>query len=209
MYQLPHFTEQDRNKIIGFIRENPFATIVGCEGYESVATQVPLLIDDNDEELVIRGHIMRDTDHYEAFANNRNVLLLFTGPSCYVSSSWYSERGHGSTWNYMTVHARGVMQFLKEEETIDLLSELTEKYERREVNPVLLKDMSGEYIHSLAKHIAGFNIRISALYPIFKLSQNKDDQSYINIVKQLETKTDYNSREIARQMKSSRKHLFD
>ena len=36
--------------------------------------------------------MMKNTDHHKAFAQNENVLVIFTGPHCYVSASWYVKK---------------------------------------------------------------------------------------------------------------------
>jgi transcriptional regulator len=204
MYQMPYFTETDQKEVLHFMQNHPFATLIGnCDGI-SVATQVPVMVAEKDGEIIIRGHIMRHTDHYLAFEKNPEALVLFTGAHCYVSASWYSERGHGSTWNYMTVHARGKMEILGETETISILRELTHMYEDEQERPELLEDMRPEYVHAMAKAVAGFEIIVRSLYPIFKLSQNKDDESYGNIVKRLDAMGDANAPEIAEEMKKRR-----
>lgn len=39
-------------------------------------------------------------------------LVIFTGPHCYVSASWYVTKNVASTWNYMDVHAKGKINLL-------------------------------------------------------------------------------------------------
>ena len=53
---------------------------------------------------------MNETDHYKTFLKNENVLVIFNGPHCYVSASWYVKKNIASTWNYMTVHAKGKLK---------------------------------------------------------------------------------------------------
>ena len=42
----------------------------------------------------------RANPQYEAFRRDPLFLAIFTGPSGYVSSSWYRERNSAPTWNY-------------------------------------------------------------------------------------------------------------
>jgi transcriptional regulator len=208
MYKLPHFTEQDSKLVLEFIHQHPFATLIGNHDSISVATQIPLLISAENDILSARGHIMRGTDHYKAFTQNPQALVLFQGPQCYVSASWYQERGHGSTWNYMTVHARGIVNFLDDAGTIQILTELTNKYEQDKENPETLDKMTPDYISSNVKAIAGFEIVFTEVHPIFKLSQNRDDVSYRNIIQQLQKSGKYEDAAVAQEMIKRRPHLY-
>lgn len=209
MYKMPEFTEKDTEAVLGFLKAHPFVTLIGNNAGTSVATQVPVLITETGGKITIRGHIMRKTDHHLAFENNPEALILFIGPQCYVSSSWYAERNIGSTWNYMTVHVRGSMQFLDEAGTTDIITELTKKYESGQKNPQLVKDMPAEYIGSMVKGIVGFEIEARSIYPLFKISQNRSDASYKNIVDQLLATTQHDEKEIAREMIVRRPDLFE
>lgn len=206
MYKMPEFTEHNQQAVIDFIYKHPFVVLTGCHNNTPVATQVPVLIHEQDGKIILRGHIMRKTDHHLAFEVNPQVLVLFTGPQCYVSASWYSQRNIGSTWNYMTVHARGTMQYKDEAHCLQLLTDLTHKYEDTQQQPELLEYMSMEnYVKPMMKAIVSFEIQLDSILPIFKLSQNRDDDSHARIVHELRARGDYNSVEIANEMIKRRK----
>lgn len=205
MYKMSYFTEANRDAVISFMKEHPFVTLIGSNENIPVATQIPVLLHEEDGEIILRGHIMRKTDHHIAFTQNPEALVLFQGAHCYVSASWYTERGHGSTWNYMTVHARGEIRFMDDAFTLQLLKDLTHTYEDSQKRPELVEHMSEEqYVLPALKAIAGFEIRISSLYPIFKLSQNRDAESRQNIIRELHERGDHNSMEIAREIEQRR-----
>jgi len=98
MYNFSYFKEKDKLRILNFIEENPFAVLTGSflSGHQ-VATPLPVLIEERNGTLYLKGHIMRNTDHQKAFVENHHALLLFTGPSCYVSASWYGNPQIGFT----------------------------------------------------------------------------------------------------------------
>jgi transcriptional regulator len=207
MYKMPHFTEPDRDKVLAFMRAHSFVTLIANDGHRSEATQVPVLFDERDGRLMLSAHIMRKTGHYIAIEQNPEVLVLFTGPHCYVSSSWYTE-AMGATWNYQTVHVRGRVTFTDEAGTINIINRLTEKYERVQEQPLLMPDLPAGYVDAHVKAIAGLEIEVTDIYPIFKLSQNRDDESYKNIVAQLLKTSDPQAHQIAEEMKQGRPHLF-
>lgn len=187
MYNLPYFKAADREELIHFMHQHPFATLTGCfNNGRPVATQIPILLEVRDEELYLLGHIMKNTDHHRAFMENPQALVLFTGPHTYVSASWYSQPGIASTWNYMSVHGHGVLKFLPEEKLVELMRTLTLHFENYDhTSPTLYDHLPEEFINKMMPSIVGFEIKIDELKNVFKLSQNRDEKSYRNIIKQL------------------------
>lgn len=186
MYSLPHFKASNHNEIIEFMQEHSFATITGVEVNQfPVATQLPFLIKEREGNLYLQAHIMRNTNHHKAFEHNANVLVMFTSPHCYVSASWYTEKQQASTWNYMAVHASGTLQFLNDEALYNMLQELTNKYEPTNVSPASFEQLPKEYVERLSKAIIAFEVKVTSLEHVFKLSQNKDAETYQKIIEQL------------------------
>src|SRR3954471_8835777 len=125
MYSFPYFKEKDKQTILEFVEANPFAFMTGSYlSGAQVATQVPILFEERKGELFLQGHIMRNTDHHKAFVENSNALVVFTGPSTYVSATWYSTPQIGSTWNYMSVHIAGEVAFMSNEELVAFMRKL-------------------------------------------------------------------------------------
>ncbi|MFN4315783.1 MAG: FMN-binding negative transcriptional regulator [Chitinophagaceae bacterium] len=186
MYKLPYFQEQDAATIKEFIKDHPFVCLTGVDQEQRpVATQVPVLPEWKEDELFLYGHMMRQTDHHKAFSQNPHALALFTGAHCYVSASWYSNPAQGSTWNYMTVHARGKIRFLEESELREILRKTTAHFEGNPRSGANYEDLSEAYISKLVPAIAGFEMKVTRLDNVFKLSQNRDEASYKNIIRQL------------------------
>lgn len=187
MYSLPYFKEREIGVVKEFMKQHPFITLCGSDAAGNpVATHVPVLLREINEQLFLRGHIMRKTDHHLAFTENPNVLAVFTGPHTYVSASWYSNPQQGSTWNYMTVHARGAIQFLDEPALLNLLKDLTAHFENNDESPALYDKLPAEYISQMSKAIVAFEIEVKEMDNVFKLSQNRDEASYHTIIKKLE-----------------------
>jgi transcriptional regulator len=201
MYKFSHYTEQDKEKVIAFMKANPFAMITGTGEKYPVATQVPLEIKVEGDKIFLVGHIMRKTDHQLAFEKNNNVLVLFTGPHCFVSASWYTNPSVGSTWNYITVHAKGNMRFMNEKETRDAVKAVSDKFEGTQTDGAF-DQLPQEYIDHMMKAIVGFTIEVESLDNIFKLSQNRDEASQKNIIEQLRKRGDDNSVMIAEEMEN-------
>lgn len=199
MYKFPYYTEQDEQKVIAFMKENAFALITGMGEKYPVATQIPLAIKIKEDKIFLEGHMMRKTDHHLAFEKNNNVLVLFTGPHCFVSASWYTDPHMGSTWNYMTVHAKGKIIFTGEEGTRNAVKALSDKYAGTSSQSAF-DNLPKEYIDHMVKAIVGFSIEVEEFDNVFKLSQNRDEASQRNIIEQLRKRGDANSAEIADEM---------
>jgi transcriptional regulator len=201
MYKFSHYTEQDQQKVIDFMKENAFALITGMGENYPVATQIPLAIKIKEDKIFLEGHIMKKTDHHVAFEKNNNVLVLFTGPHCFVNANWYSDPGVGSTWNYMTVHAKGKISFFDEEGTRNAVKALSDKYAGAS-SQASFDNLPKDYIDHMVKAIVGFSIEIEELNNVFKLSQNRDEASQKNIIEQLRKRGDTNSAAIANEMEN-------
>lgn len=208
MYNLPYFKEQDAGKVLDFVRQHPFAFLCGCDAANKpVATQIPVFIDERNGRLFLSGHIMKNTDHHKAFLSNPDVLAVFTGAHSYVSASWYSDKKQASTWNYISVQARGTLKFLDDAALMEVLKRTTNHFENNPHSGSNFEDLSQEYIQRLVKAIVAFEIEVNQMENVFKLSQNRDEPSFHNIIDQLENK-DAGSRQVAAEMKKRISELF-
>ena len=199
MYNISYFTEPDRELIIAFMKDYSFAMVTGIGENYPVATQLPLEIEEKDGRVFLKGHLMRKTDHHLAFEKNNNVLVLFTGPHCYVSAGWYNNPNTASTWNYMTVHARGKIIFTGEKGTYEAVKSVTNKYEGTETKAAF-NNMPQEYVKPLLKAIVGFCIEIETIENVFKLSQNKTREEKENIIKHLINRNEKDDMMIAKEI---------
>ena len=187
MYNISYFREEDQQIILQFLNDHPFAFLTGSDSTGNpVATQVPMLLEHQGDDLILQGHIMRNTDHHKAFVHNSKVLAVFTGPNTYVSSRWYSKPGIASTWNYMSVHARGTVRFMSESELIEFMRKFTLRFEGgNQDSPAIYDNLPDEFNTSMIPMITGFEIKVEEIDNVFKLSQNREKESYYTIIKQL------------------------
>jgi transcriptional regulator len=199
MYKLPYYTETDIATITSFIKENPFAIIAGLGDDYPVASHIPIALEEKDGKIFLHGHIMKKTDHHLAFEKNNNVLVIFTGPHCYISAGWYTNTLTASTWNYMTVHAKGKLFFTDDAGTVEAIKAVTERFEGTNTAASFDK-LSDEYINTMVKAIIGFTIEVEDMDAVFKLSQNRDAASKQNIIAQLKKRGDDNAAAIANEM---------
>lgn len=210
MYNLPSFKEPDASEIRSFMEAHPFILICGVDphGHPS-ATQVPVLIEEREGKLFLTGHISKGTDHIKAFqANPDKVLALFTSPHTYVSATWYTNPHMGSTWNYMTVQAHGRIQFGDREELVRVMKKLTLHYEGgNTASSTFFDNLPQEYIDKMLNGIMPFSIEVKRLEHVFKLSQNRDEESFQLIIDRLD-QGDPGAQFIAREMRKRKSKLY-
>lgn len=209
MYSFSYFKEKDQQLILEFLDKYPFAFLSGCNLLGSpVATQIPVLFEERNGELFLQGHIMRNTDHHKALVENPNALIVFTGPNTYVSASWYSNSNIGSTWNYMSVHISGQLKFMSSDELIQFMRKFTLKFEKgNKASQTIYDNLPENYLGKMLPAIAGFEMKATKIDNVFKLSQNRDEKSYLNIISKLEEQGG-NSAWIAEEMKKRKSELF-
>jgi len=202
MYNIPYFKADSQDSVIKLMEEFPFAVLMGVDkDLKPVATQVPLSVEQREEGLFLKGHIMRNTSHHVAFELNSNVMALFHGPHAYISAEWYENKEQASTWNYLSVQASGVITFLGENELVEILRSTTNRFEKKG-SPSSFESLPEAYVSKHLKAIIGFEIQVTSLNHTFKLSQNKDEETFNAILTNLDQGDDQ-SRAIAFQM---RKH---
>jgi transcriptional regulator len=209
MYNLPYHKENDPEIIRDFIRKYPFAFLSGCDAENKpIATQIPVFIEEQDGKQFLRGHIMKDTDHHRAFLHNENVLVVFTGHHTYVSGTWYSNPHIPSTWNYMSVHIKGIVRFLDNDALENILRKTSLHFENNEPNSTTVFDNVPAELKKRIMHlIVPFEIEVLEIDTVFKLSQDRDAQSYRNIIEKLKQQGE-SGQVIAAEMEKRADRLF-
>lgn len=209
MYNLSYHKEKDNHVIKEFLEKYPFAFLTGCDSENRpIATQVPVFIEEKNGKEFLRGHVMKNTDHHKAFANNPNVLAVFTGKHTYVSGSWYSNPHSASTWNYMSVHVKGILRFLDDNALEDVLRMTSLHFEGQDdKSPTVFDNLPLEFKRRVMHMIVAFEIEVKEIDTVFKLSQDRDAESYQNIINKLKEQ-DEDGRVIAAEMEKRASKLF-
>lgn len=200
MYIPKYFKIDDENIIYDFIENNGFAIIFSQHNGSPYATHLPLLLDRDKNELY--GHFARPNTQW-IDSKGQELLVVFQGPHCYISPSWYETKKAVPTWNYVAIHVYGQMEIIEhEEELLQTLRELTAKYEKPE-SPYNLDRVDSSYIEGLSKGIVGFKIKINKIEGKWKLSQNHPVERQERVIQHLEQIPNENNKEIASLMKKN------
>lgn len=199
MYIPKYYKVTNVDDIWDFVQNNSFGTIVTTAQGKPIATHLPLQLMKEGDTYYITGHIAYGNPQWRTFEACEDVLVMIQGPHAYISSSWY-EKENVPTWNYQAVHVYGTAIILNEEELKHDLTMLLQKYEKHRKNPVLWDKLSPQLLESQLKGIVGFKMKVGEIQASYKLSQNRNEKDYLNIIDQLRNEGDSNSKQMAELM---------
>ncbi len=197
MYTPAYAKNENEEDLKDFIRKNGFGIVVSKVDGKLWATHIPLILVGNK----LQGHVSRGNKQWRVLPQNEEVMVIFQGPHTYVSSSWYDHENVPS-WNYVAVHVYGKAHIQSEEELIESLRQLTNKYEKDSVHPISVDTMSKKFLHTELRGTIGFEITIERMEASYKLSQNRDEKNHTQIISELEKRGDENSVSVANEMRT-------
>ncbi|KAF2514208.1 FMN-binding negative transcriptional regulator [Flavobacterium foetidum] len=204
MYIPDLYKDENPESIKAFINQNSFGILINQTNGRLWATHIPMELDVNAEgKEILHGHISKLNPQAEGFRQDDKVLAVFSGPHSYISSSWYDHE-NVPTWNYTAVHVYGRIKIVDETTAIEQLKKLVDKYETHSENPVRVEELSAKTMRE-ARGIFGLEIEIEEIQAVKKLSQNRDDKNYKNIILELQKTENAQSIAVAEEMSKCRK----
>jgi transcriptional regulator len=202
MYIPKLYREEDRAKILEFLRRNEFATLVTYDGEKPTASHSLMEVVEEGEKLLVNGHMSRANPQWKTFENNAEVLVIFHGPHTYISPTWYNHV-NVPTWNYQAVHVYGKPRIVEDrEESYRLLKSLIDRHETG--SHYRLETLPQDFVEKEMRGIVAFQLKVTKVEANYKLSQNRNDPDYRNIVSKLEGREDEMSHGVAEAMRGQR-----
>lgn len=199
MYIPKYYKITNFDEVQEFVQLNSFGTLITTQKEKPIATHLPLQLIKEVDGYYITGHIAYGNPQWRTFETCDHVLIMFQGPHAYISSSWY-EQENVPTWNYQAVHIYGKGSILDEEALRQDLTRLMEKHEKHRESPVLWDKLSPSLLKKELKGIVGFRIKVEEIQAAYKLSQNRNEKDYMNIIEQLQSEENPDSKRMAEQM---------
>lgn len=197
------YKSEDYDLMKEIIRENSFALLISSVDKIRATHSMMLLNEDDPENVYIETHISRANRQAKILKNEDEVLCDFLGVHTYISSSWY-DHINVSTWNYEAVQIYGKVELMNHDEFYQHLDKLTSKYENFQQCPMMVKDMGKEFVEKEMKGAFGLKIIPTEIFIKQKLSQNRKESDFKNIISNLEN-GDENGKRIAEKMKLLKK----
>lgn len=204
MYVPKHFAETDVANLHALVRAHSFATLVSLVDGELFATHVPLLLDAERGPFgTLVGHVARANPHVRAFDGRARGLAIFHGPHAYVSPRWYATAPNVPTWNYVAVHAAGILSATTEAGAVrSLLARSADTYEADAASRWSLASIPEAYANGMQKGVVAFELAIDRIEGKRKLSQNKTPADRAGVVAALRSGGDADARAIADAMEA-------
>jgi transcriptional regulator len=185
LYIPAQFKIEDHAQIVAFMKAHSFATIISSHEGLPFASHLPLLVDE--EAHCLYGHFARPNPQWTD-VEQQEVLVIFQGPHCYISPSWYGIPTAVPTWNYSAVHVYGKIELLHDDDDVlRILHQLTSKYESPE-STYDLNNVDLAYIAGMSKGIQSFKLQMTRIEGKAKLSQNQPIERQERIIRALEQK---------------------
>jgi transcriptional regulator len=204
MYIPKYFKIDDEEIVYDFIEKYSFATLFSQHNGEPYASHLPLIV--NKGENALYGHFARPNEQWKDI-EDQQVLVVFQGPHCYISPSWYETTKAVPTWNYVSIHLYGKMEIIEDGKAIyNSLNDLVNKYESPD-SSYNLNEVEPSFIEGLSKGIVAFKIKIIRMEAKAKLSQNHSVERQELVIKQLENTSEQNNKQIASLMKKNLQKL--
>ncbi|MFP3833943.1 FMN-binding negative transcriptional regulator [Chryseobacterium sp. SIMBA_028] len=197
------YRSEDMNLMREIIRENSFALLISSVDKIRATHSMMMLNESDPENVYIETHISRANPQAKSLKEGDEVLCDFLGAHTYISSSWY-DHINVSTWNYEAVQIYGKVELMDHNELYAHLDKLTSKYEKFQQCPMMVKDMGNEFVEKEMKGAFGIKINPTEIFIKQKLSQNRKEADFRNIISQLE-QSDDNARKVAEKMKLIKK----
>lgn len=188
MYVPDHFNESRPDALAKLIRARPLGVLVTLSASGPEANHVPFYFAAGaGPNGSLLGHVARQNPVWRDVRDYARALVIFQGPSAYVSPSWYPEKAeHGRvvpTWNYVVVHVHGALRVHDDpswiRRQVDLL---TDQMESTRDAPWKVSDAPSAYVERLAQGIVGIELVIDRLVGKWKASQNHPPANRAGVV---------------------------
>ncbi|MEW6643218.1 MAG: FMN-binding negative transcriptional regulator [Pseudomonadota bacterium] len=202
MYLPPAFRVDDVSAIHDAIRAARLATLITATDQGMIGTPLPLFLDPAEgEHGVLYGHVARANPQWQATPIGE-ALAIFMGPDAYVTPSWYAAKQETGkvvpTWNYVTVHAYGPVEFFDDAERLrTVVTRLTDLHEASRLERWKVSDAPEDYLRAQLRGIIGLRLPITRLEGKRKMSQNRNAADRAGVIAGLSASERPADREVA------------
>lgn len=165
------FEAYDDSDVRLLIEQYPLAWVCAAGGAE--ASQLPLIgsYDDEGRLTELIGHFARANPLGAALKADPNAVILFSGPSGYVSPRQTGRRNWAPTWNYAQLRIQAEIT-IEPDFTAAAVDMLIDHMERDAENPWTAQEL-GERYGLLMPMIVGLRARVVDAKAKFKLGQDE------------------------------------
>lgn len=192
MYQPAQFAEHRPEEWHRLIREHPLGMLVTATAAGLEAEHLPFVLEaERGPGGTLLAHVARANPVWRAVGEGDAVMVVFRGVQGYISPNWYPSKHehhrHVPTWNYEVVHVHGRIRVLDDTNAVrGAVAKLTRQSEAGQPVPWKMGDAPADYLASELAQIVAIEIAIERIEGKRKLSQNRDERDFRNVVETLE-----------------------
>ena len=140
------------------------------------------MTDSSGKLTAFSGHFPRSSPQLRELTEQSHGLVLFNGPSAYISPSWMRNRAQAPTWASASASFRCEFTFTESPEELRYrLNDLVDAMELGRPDPWRLEEVEARY-ESLARGIIPFSASILSQRAAFRLAQNEDEETFEDVL---------------------------
>ena len=189
----------NKTEIVEFMKRFSFATLITSKDNFPTATNLPFVVTVRDDNVVLTSHFAKANEHWKDVENSI-VLVIFSEPHAYISTTNYENELNVPTWNYISIHAYGQGKIITDtEQTFAILESTIKNYENEYLQQ--WNSFPEDYKLKKSKGIVAIEILVTDLQAKKKLSQNRTDSEQKKIIDTLSKSSNSNENIIAEYMK--------
>src|SRR5690349_921196 len=164
------FDWQDRESALRFVGERAFAHIFTASAEGQFVVHAPVLITENGRVQFHVSKRNRIAPHLPG-----RVLMSVSGRDSYQSANWYASEDQVPTWHYEVVEIEGEARKLAQDELVDLLDRLSDRFENEHQpdRPWTRGKMTPGKFEAMTRAIVGFEVEPSEIRGTRKFNQHK------------------------------------
>ena len=188
----------DRGQIVAFMQRFSFATIISNKGGVPIATHLPFLVSIRNDQVVLSSHFAKANEQWRDLESSK-ILVIFSEPHAYISTTNYDKELNVPTWNYISVHAYGKCSLMTEpSKALEIINSTIDNFEStyRQQWDAFPED----YKLKMLNGIVAFELEVNDLQAKNKLSQNRTETEKTKIIESLAKSDDCNEKTIAEYM---------
>lgn len=191
MYRPVAFREDGLERIRDLIRDHPLGLLITGAGGKVNVNLLPFFLVEDGERLVLKAHLARANEQTADLAGGGEAVVMFLGPSAYVSPSNYPTKLETGrvvpTWNYAAVETRGAPRLIDDAVWVrSQIEDLTRRQEGERAHPWAVGDAPEDFLDNMIRAIVGLEIVLTSLEGKWKVSQNQPEANRRGVIDGLE-----------------------
>lgn len=190
MFTPSHF-EISQSESLKLVAKISFGQIMVIYKGELLQAFIPFELDI--DKMCLYGHVAKKNDLLIGLDGSSKVTINFLGEHAYISPSWYLTSDQVPTWNYQAVAIEGRVTILNEEETLKVITRLSNIHEKQFEKPWTMDKLPEKKKNAMLRAIVGFKIDIIKVSGKSKMSQNKDPKNRESVISGLRSQDSHAS----------------